>query len=338
MDTLAQKFLSITADILKKQMGVQNEPQMLIFDRKSPLSNFLADAYITNMPTAEKIDFDKSDPEEIIQKLLSLPAGATVILVQSQDFRLNDFRIRLQLFHNGVGCLEHTHLQYFYPEEYETYADALVFRGEYYQHLGENLAKKIENCSEMKIFSKDGSVLSFGKMEECKINHGIFYEQKNRGGAAVCGEVFSEAQDFTEVNGEMSVSCYPDENLRIVVCKPFRVKIQKSILSCNDPLCPPDFRENILERIAHDEDGEVMVREAGFGLNPAISFQNRLADINAFERMAGFHLSLGKKHAIYRHKLPKNVVQRYHIDIFPDLEKIEIDGVTVFEHRAYTIL
>ncbi|MEI7510856.1 MAG: hypothetical protein WCJ84_01720 [Candidatus Peregrinibacteria bacterium] len=338
MDSLPEKFLCVTADILKKQLGVADEPQILIFDRQSPLSNLLANAYVQNMPKAEIINFDEWDPQEITQKLLVLPAGATVILVQSRDFRLDDFRIRLKLFNNGVGCLEHTHLQYFYPEQYETYADALVFRGEYYKNLGIRLAEKIENSLETKIFSRDGSVLSFGKMEKCQVNHGLFSEQKNRGGGAICGEVFSEALDFSTVNGEMMVSCYPDKDLRIVVCKPFRVRIEKSMLHCDDPLCPQDFRENILERITREEEGEVMVREAGFGLNPAISIKTPLADVNAFERMAGFHLSLGKKHNIYRQKIHKKIVQRYHIDIFADLERIEVDRVCVFEKGRYLLV
>ena len=37
--------------------------------------------------------------ESIKEELLSLPAGSIVILVQSSNFRLSTFRIRLELFH-----------------------------------------------------------------------------------------------------------------------------------------------------------------------------------------------------------------------------------------------
>ena len=63
-----------------------------------------------------------------------------------------------------------------------------------------------------------------------------------------------------------------------------------------------------------------MVRELGFGLNPAISTSTPLADINFHERKLGVHLSLGKKHGIYGKKLPKTEIQRFHIDVFVALE------------------
>jgi len=332
---LLERFIQITKVVLEKQMQSKNEVQVLLFDRQCDLAVLLANAYSANMPKAEKINFDEEDPEVLREKLLSLSTGSTVVLVQSSNFRLDDFRIRLQLFNAGIGCLEHAHLKYYEPDEYETYANALKYRGEEYKNLGNTLAEKLEKAREVKIVSKNGSVLKFGAMEKAKINHGVFWEQKNRGGAAICGEVFSEAKDFSSVNGELMVSAYPGTDWKVVHCAPFKVKIKESILTCDDPHCPPGFRENILDRIAASEDGEVMVREAGFGLNPAISHETPLSDISAFERMAGFHMSLGKKHPIYRKKLDKSIVQRYHIDIFADLDQILIDDEIVFKSGRY---
>lgn len=328
--------LEITRDILEKQMAVQSEPQVLVYDQQSPLAEILADAYIQNMPNAQHINFDKTDPEEIQKTLLALPKGATVILVQSRNFRLDNFRIRLNLFNQGVGCLEHTHLFYIYEHQYHTYFEALRYRGDYYKALGEWIKEKLDVCQELKIVSKNGSELVFGPMEDTKINHGIFHLQENRGGGAMTGEVFSEAKDFSTVNGEMSIYCYPGEDLRIVKCEPFTIKVKESFLFCDDPKCPDDFRENILDRInANENMGGVFMREAGFGLNPAISKENDLADVNAFERIAGFHVSLGMKHQVYRNKFPKETIQRYHIDIFVDVDRIEIDGETIFEEEKY---
>lgn len=331
------KLQNIIHDVLEKQMHCSNEPQVLIFDRECELASLLADAYIQNMPTAEHIDFNASNPDEIREKLLKLPEGATVVLVQSTNFRLAEFRIRLELFNKNIGCLEHSRLAYFAPEEYETYINALEFRGDYYKEIGTKLAHKIESAQEIQIITHGGCTLRFGPMEEVKINHGLFAEQKHRGGAALCGEVFSEARDFKTVNGEVMVRCYPDENLRIVPCTPFKVRIQNSLLTCDDLNCPDDFRKNILDKIAASEDNEVMVREAGFGLNPAISFATPLSDVNNFERMEGFHLSLGKKHNIYRDKIDEKIMQRYHIDVFADLEAIKIDSETVFENGHYIL-
>lgn len=334
-NSLLDRFIQITKVVLDQQMQSKDEDQILLYDRQSGLACLLAEAYSVNMPRAEKLNFDDEAPEILREKLLSLSAGSTVVLVQSSNFRLDDFRIRLQLFNAGIGCLEHAHLKYYEPEEHETYANALEYRGEYYESYGETLAEKLGEAQEMKIISKNGSTLSFGAMEKAKINHGIFWKQKNRGGAAICGEVFSEAKDFSSVNGELMVSAYPGTDWKVVSCEPFMVKINESILTCDDPKCPPGFRENILDRIANSEDGEVMVREAGFGLNPAISHENILSDISAFERMAGFHMSLGKKHPIYRKKIHKSVVQRFHIDIFADLDQIIIDDKIVYENGSY---
>jgi len=333
--SLLERFTKITKKVLKKQMQCADEPQVLLFDRQCELASLLADAYSANMPQAEKLNFDNEKPEVLREKLLNLPAGSTVVLVQSSNFRLDDFRIRLQLFNAGIGCLEHSHLQYFSLDQYETYANALEYRGEYYKSFGEELAKKLEEAKEVKILSKDGSILSFGPMEKAKINHGIFWKQKNRGGAAICGEIFTEAKDFSSVNGELMVSAYPGTDWKAVPCEPFKVKIKNSILTCDDPKCPPPFREHVLDVIAASEDGEVMIREAGFGLNPAISHENPLSDVSAFERMAGFHISLGKKHPVYRKKLPKSVVQRYHIDVFADLDQILIDDEVVYREGSY---
>ena len=333
--SLAQKIRVVTRDIIEKQMACGDEKKVLVYDRSSPLASMLADGYMANMPDAKHIDFDREDPQDIAKTLLSLPAGSTVILVQSLNFRLDAFRIRLQLFNNGVGCLEHARLKYFPEEQWETYINALEYRGEYYEKLGGKLVEKIEHAKKIEVISKNGSILSFGKMEKAKLNHSIFHKQKNRGGAAMCGEVFSEAQDFDSVNGELSICCYPAPDLTIVPCAPFTIHVEKSRVTCTDPNCPPDFHKHILEKIADAENGEVMMREAGFGLNPAISLQHPLADVNAFERMAGFHVSLGKKHNIYRNKMAKHIPQRYHIDIFTDLKAIRIDDEVVFEDGVY---
>lgn len=332
---LLNRLIEITKVVLEKQMQCSDEAQILLYDRQCELASLLADAYSANMPHAEKIDFDDEKPEELREKLLSMPSGSSVVLVQSSNFRLDDFRIRLQLFNAGIGCLEHAHLKYFGPDEHETYVNALEYRGDYYQSFGGVLAEKLENAKEIKILSKNGSVLSFGPMEECKINHGVFWKQKNRGGAALCGEVFTEAKDFSSVNGELMVAAYPGTDWKMVPCEPFKVKITESILTCDDPKCPPPFREHVLDVIAASEDGEVMIREAGFGLNPAISHANPLSDVSAFERMAGFHISLGKKHPVYRKKLAKSIVQRYHMDVFSDLDQILIDEEVVYRDGAY---
>ena len=57
--------------------------------------------------------------ESIKQDLLSLPKWSIAILVQSANFRLSTFRIRLELFHRSVHVIEHNHLAYIKEEEFD---------------------------------------------------------------------------------------------------------------------------------------------------------------------------------------------------------------------------
>ena len=46
---------------------------------------------------------------------------------------------------------------------------------------------------------------------------------------------------------------------------------------------------------------------------------------------------MGKKHGIYRKKLHRKVTQRYHIDVFPDIDQIYFDDILVFENNKFVI-
>lgn len=89
--------------------------------------------------------------------------------------------------------------------------------------------------------------------------------------------------------------------------------------------------------IYENENHEVLVRELGLGLNPAISTEHHLSDINFHERKVGIHLSIGKKHGLYGKKLPKTEVQRFHIDIFIALKEMYIGEVKVFENGDWIV-
>lgn len=323
-------------DSIYKQMKCSDEPIVLLYDTLSPLAKLLSQAYQTELPAhAQKIEYDESKKDETIALLRSLSEGASVFLVQSSNFRLDDFRIRLQLFNAGVGCLEHALLQTVPAGSEEIYLRAFEWRGDEYAAIGKTLGYALEHSACTKIFSGENSVLSFGSMEEAKVNDGRFYDQKNRGGGAICGEVFSEAKDFTTVNGEVTINAYPDDSFAMRWCDPFTITIERSFITKVSANAPEMFLTNVMQRVAEGENGEVMVREAGFGLNPALSRTNPLPYVNACERMVGFHLSVGKKHNIYRNKFSKEVIQRFHIDIFADTKKVVCDDTVVFENGKY---
>jgi hypothetical protein len=107
---MKQKFLEATKNILEKNLNIFKKPfienkVVLVYDNNSELSKVLSEAYISNLKSCssldiEVIDFDKIDSTALKNKLLELSYDSTVVLVQSTNFRLEDFRIRVSLHKN----------------------------------------------------------------------------------------------------------------------------------------------------------------------------------------------------------------------------------------------
>jgi aminopeptidase len=109
MTIVEEKLLEATKNILEKNLTIKEKPYseneiLLIYDLESPLSKLVTEAYIKNLENvdSEIIDINKTDKEELIKRLWELKEYSTVILVQSTNFRLDNFRIRLQLHNNNV--------------------------------------------------------------------------------------------------------------------------------------------------------------------------------------------------------------------------------------------
>lgn len=339
-----EKVLQATKDILEKNLQIEESPYkeqkvIVVYDCECSLAQEIGEAYkqnLQNRDNSEVINIWEINKNELKEKLLSLKTNSTVVLVQSTNFRLDDFRIRMTLHKAGVGCLEHNHLSYLKEGESETYINAISYQGDEFSRLS-NVFKEIsDNANTAKIICKDGKTLEIsGGFEDMKQN--IWdYRWGNRWSTLPMWENFSEAMDFDQVNGELSINCYPDFNFHIHFCEPFTIKIEKSLITCDDPKCPPVFRE-FLDKIAASEEGVVYLRELWFWLNPEISDSKPLNDVNAFERKAWFHFSMWKKHWIYRKKFHRKVTQRYHIDIFPDIDKIYYDDTLIFENDKFVI-
>jgi hypothetical protein len=63
------------------------------------------------------------------------------------------------------------------------------------------------------------------------------------------------------------------------------------------------------------------------GLNARIGKPPILVnDLTAFERQQGLHLSLGKKHNVFKKPQIQGKLARFHIDMFVEYEQMEIDG------------
>lgn len=165
---LQQKFLQASKDILEKNLQIleepySNNPVVLVYDTESLLATELANGYKKNLKNIEKsevINIADIDKKLLQEKLLALPQDSTVVLVQSTNFRIDDFRIRLNLHNAGVGCLEHPHLSYMPHDQIENYADSIQYYTDYYLRVGNILQEKIEAADEMLFHMKDGNTLT----------------------------------------------------------------------------------------------------------------------------------------------------------------------------------
>ncbi len=342
-----QKLLQHTKNILEKNLKILEKPYLenkviLVYDTDSKLAKMIWEAYARNLKDLKNIDseiiiFNEISKEELKEKLTSLKPNSTVILVQSTNFRLEDFRIRMTLHKAWVGCLEHNHLVYIKDEEIENYIDAIEYKTPYYEELSNKLKQISDNADTLKIISKNWNILEFkGWFEDMKQNTGN-YEGKNKGGSFPIWENFTEIKDFSLANWKVAIRAYPDTKMLVhFLDELFVLEVKESKIVSWSENTPEIFVE-ILEKIRENEDWEIYLRELGFGLNNWITWYKKLSDVNAFERIAGFHMSLWKKHWIYRKKFSRKVTQRFHIDIFSDTDKIYFDDKLIFEKQAFVI-
>ena len=340
---MKDNFLEATKNILEKNLKILEQPYsenkvVLVYDNYSKLSKILAEWYMENLKNhknSEIINFSEIEKENLKEKLVNLKKNSTVILVQSTNFRIENFRIRMTLHKAWIGCLEHNHLWYMLEDEKENYANAIKYKTPYYEELSKKLKKISDEADSLKIVSKDWNELIFEwGFEDMKQNTGN-YEWKNRGWSFPIWENFTEIIDFKKVNWKIAIRAYPDAKMIThFLEEPFILEIKESLVISWSKNTPKNFVE-ILEKIKQNEDSEIFLRELGFGLNTWITWKKRLTDVNAFERIAGFHISLWKKHWIYRKKFSRKITQRFHIDVFVDIDKIFFDDKLIFEKEKY---
>lgn len=324
---LMQALLSAAArhadDIVR--LALKHDPArqaLVVFDAQSELSRLVAAAYRQALPDARHLDFDASSKEEVMALVGGLRPDDLVVLIQSMNFRLDDFRIRIELFKRKLRVIEHVHLERATDaRQMEIYVDAMAYDPSAYVPLGHALKARIDAAERVQVFC-DGTVLTYdGGMEPTKLNVGDYAGMTNVGGTFPIGEVFSEPRDLEGVNGEVKLFAFAGVDHLVQIHEPFRVRIEKGLLVSHEG--PPSFQQ-VLEQIASDE--RVMVREFGIGLNAAMGKGRVLKDITAFERQKGLHLSLGEKHGVYRKPGFNPKKTHYHIDVFVDVERIEVDG------------
>ena len=99
---------------------------LLVVDRRSDLANILTHAYQNVLPDAQLIDFDTASPDTILAAFDALKPGDLVVLIQSTNFRLEAYRLRVELFKKQLKVIEHPHLNRMSSDQIPYYVDALA--------------------------------------------------------------------------------------------------------------------------------------------------------------------------------------------------------------------
>ena len=308
---------------------------LVIHDRRTPLACALAEAYRRNLPDARFVDFDAVTPDQVLATFKDLAPGDLVVLVQSTNFRLDGFRLRVELFKLGLKVIEHVHLSRMPGAQGEHYIEALAYDPVYFRGVGHALKARIDGAQRGAVHG-GGDVLTFASpFESAKLNVGDYRAMPNAGGQFPIGEVFTEARDLEAVNGRAQVHVFGDTSYLVNhPAAPVTLVIERGRVVGAENVTPA-FQE-VLDIIRRDE-GEVWVRELGFGMNRAFTRTRRVDDIGTYERMCGIHLSLGAKHGIYSKPGFKRKDARYHIDVFVVTDAVYLDDERVYADGAWTV-
>lgn len=324
-------------DILS--LAINHSPEkaaaVVVYDSQCPLAVTLTEAYKRCLPTATFIDFYDTSPENVTALFGSLVPSDLVVLIQTSSFRLNAFRLRVDLFNQSLKVIEHPHLGRMPGPEGMHYIDSLAYDPLYYRGVGTALKKKIDNASSA-VVDSDGERLVFASpLEPAKLNIGDYTGMRNVGGQFPIGEVFTEAKDLEAVNGRVRIFAFGDTTFSVnKVEQPITLVIAKGRVV--DAIDSTAEFEKVLANIRAVED-EVWLRELGFGMNRAFSKTKMITDIGTYERMCGIHLSLGKKHGVYNKSNFKRKDTWHHVDVFANTHRVYLDDDIVYENEAWIV-
>lgn len=308
---------------------------LVVYDSQCDLAIALTEAYRRCLPAAQFIDFEAVTPEDVLAAFKPLVPSDLIVLIQSTSFRLEAFRIRVELFKRALKVIEHVHLSRLPGLQALDYITSLAYDPAYYRGVGKALKARIDRA-QSGVLDSGGELLVFASpFESAKLNVGDYSEMKNVGGQFPIGEVFTEAQDLEAVNGRVRIFVFgdtsfmvnrPEQPITLVVGKGRVTDVINST---------PEF-DRVLANIRADE-GEVWLREFGFGMNRAFSRDRIVDDIGTYERMCGIHLSLGAKHGIYSKPLIKRKDAKYHVDVFAITESVKLDDEVVYRDGNWTV-
>ena len=331
LDTAAQNVKNILTKAFEHSSPAR---AVIVFDTYSELSTLLTEAYRVALPEAIFVDFEAATPDEILKQFSELSAGDLVVLVQSMSFRLNEFRILVELFKQGLKVIEHPHLFRMQGSDVAVYVDSLAYDPDYYRVVGPKLKILIDQAKSATLESGGCTLRYQSVFEDTKLNIGDYTGMKNVGGQFPIGEVFTEPKDFDGVNGEVKIFAFGDTDFRVnTPAEPITLVIEKArVVDVKNST--PEF-DKVMEQIRADE--EVWVRELGFGMNRAFTRERRVEDVGTYERMCGIHISLGAKHSIYAKPGLKRREGHYHVDVFVQTDRVLLDDRVVYQDGAWQV-
>ncbi|MBA5607935.1 hypothetical protein H3H36_21490 [Duganella sp. FT3S] len=308
---------------------------LVVHDRRCDLNLALTEAYRRAIPGATFIDFDTVTPEQVLAAFARMAPGDLVVLIQSTSFRLEAFRIRIELFKRGLKVIEHVHLSRMPGEQGRHYIDALAYDPAYYRGVGHALKARIDRASGG-VIDSGGERLVFGSpFEPAKLNIGDYRAMNNVGGQFPLGEVFTEALDLEAVHGRVRIFVFGDTQFLVNrPAHPITLIVERGRVTGVEHSTPAF--DQMLEIIRAHE-GEVWLRELGFGMNRAFSRELTVNDIGTYERMCGIHLSLGAKHGVYPKPQFRRKDARYHVDVFAVTEAVYLDDEQVYKDGAWQV-
>ncbi|MDD2780995.1 hypothetical protein [Sulfuricurvum sp.] len=312
------------------------ENAVIVYDTRSLLSTILMEGYKRSLDHAQLINFDEHPPQEVRERLEALHPSDLVVLIQSTSFRLDAFRLRVELFKLKLKVIEHPHLSRMADDEASYFIDSLAYDKTYYRHVGRTLQHKIDNAP-IGVLDSGGEILVYDSpFEPSKVNIGDYTGMNNWGGQFPLGEVFTEAQNLRAVHGRVKIYCFGDVTYKINTPEvPITLIIDEGqVVGCENSTAAFDL---ILSNIRRDEGGVVWIRELGFGLNRAFSKTRTVADTGTYERMCGVHISLGAKHGTYGKPGFKRRDGFYHVDVFADTHTFFLGDEVVYRDGAWIV-
>ncbi len=322
-------------DILAHAIQVQpSEKALVVYDTNYGLTEILLAAYREALPDARFVDFEAVEKEVVIEAFDAMQPNDLVVLLQSSNFLLDAFRIRLHLFQKKLKVVEHMHLYRNTEDVWDVYVNSLEYDRSWYRAVGPALKAKLETIDELRIQSGDVEMVVTGGVESPKLNIGDYTGMENIGGTFPIGEVFTEGKDFSKMNGSFMVYAYAGEQFSVDMHKPFRVDVKEGLIVGWQEDAPESFAK-IVNTIKEYE--RPLIREIGFGMNRAITRERYLQDITAFERILGMHFSLGEKHSVYKKEGITTHKTKFHVDLFPLVDRVFADGVLIFENGQYLV-